>query len=330
MDLSIIVPVYNTEKYIRACLESIFKQELDDDNFEVIIVNDGTRDNSMEVIADIISQHNNITVINQDNQGLSVARNNGISAAKGEYILMPDSDDLLIENSLKQLVEIALETKADMVIADYLKKNDEEILIINNSPIKQPHFEMYEKKGELYFMEDLLPTECYVWRTLFRRAFLIKNNITFYPDIYFQDIPFTHECYLKANKCIKVSRLLSIYRRGHDNAATAYTSFSTKKARDLCIAITKTWELTRLNFVTPALKKKIVSNIYVIFSNLCFRILLFMKNREDAIQTLRFLDRQAPDLRFTNGISQRIGDYIRRKVPHIYLICLSYKWRIHH
>ena len=88
MDLSIVVPVYNVEKYVRTCIESIFKQGLDEKCFEVIIVNDGSTDRSLEVITDIISQHSNIVVINQENQGLSVARNNGIAAAKGEYILM--------------------------------------------------------------------------------------------------------------------------------------------------------------------------------------------------------------------------------------------------
>lgn len=330
MDLSVIVPVYQVEKYVRPCMESVFKQRIDDNRFEVIIINDGTKDKSMEMIADIINQHKNITVINQENQGLSVARNNGIAAAKGEYILMLDSDDLLVENSLKQLVEKAIETKADMVIADFLKKNDKEILNIYNSPIKQPHFEMYEKKGEQYFMEDFLPAECYVWRSLFRRAFLIKNNLSFYPGIFFQDIPFTHECYLKANKCIRVSILLNIYRRGHDNTATALSSFSAKKARDLCIAITKIWELSRLNNISPALRKKMESNIHVIYLNLCFRILYFLNTHEEAIQTLKFLNKQAPDLRFTNNFSQRIGDFLRRKMPYIYLKYLSFKWNYHH
>ena len=76
--LSIIVPVYKVEKYIRPCIESIFKQGLDDADFEVIIVNDGTPDKSMEIIADIIAAHQNITVINQENQGPSMARNNAM------------------------------------------------------------------------------------------------------------------------------------------------------------------------------------------------------------------------------------------------------------
>lgn len=126
MDLSIIVPIYNVEQYVRACIESIYRQGLDEDRFEVVLVNDGTKDKSMEVIADIIQQHKNITVINQENQGLSMARNNGMAIAKGEYLLMPDSDDLLIENSVKPLLEKALETKADMVVADFVEMNDKE------------------------------------------------------------------------------------------------------------------------------------------------------------------------------------------------------------
>ena len=329
MDLSIIIPVYNVEKYIRTCLISVLSQGVDESRFEVIIVNDGSTDNSIEAVKDIIISHSNITLINQENQGLSVARNNGIALAKGEYILMPDSDDLLVENSLKPIIEKALETKDDMVIADFLKMDDKDIQDINNSPVKQPSLKMYEKTGKQFFLEDMLPTECYVWRTLFRRDFLIENNITFYPGIYFQDVPFTQECYLKANKCLKISRFLSIYRRGHNTAATSLSSFSLKKAMDLCIAITKTWELKRLDNISPALKKKIDSNVYSLYSNLCFRILYYLSNREEAVQTLKFLDKQAPDLRFTNGIAQRIGNLLRRKAPHIYLISLDIRWSIH-
>lgn len=79
--LSIIVPVYNVEKYIRPCIESIYHQGVEEDDFEVIIANDGTKDRSIEVIQDIISRHYNITIINQENQGLSVARNNGMAMA---------------------------------------------------------------------------------------------------------------------------------------------------------------------------------------------------------------------------------------------------------
>ena len=191
MDLSIIVPVYNVEKYIRPCFESIFRQGLEDDRFEIIIVNDGTPDRSMEMITDIIGQHQNITIINQENQGLSGARNNGIAVAKGEYIFMPDSDDILIENSLKPLLEKALETKADLVVADFLEMDDEEIDDFHKKDFKQPELQFKKFVGEQIFLEVLNPYHCYVWRTLYRREFLNTENMISYPGIRYQDIPFT-------------------------------------------------------------------------------------------------------------------------------------------
>ena len=191
--LSIIVPVYNVEKYIRSCIESIFRQNLDESIFEVIIVNDGTEDRSMEVIQDIISEHSNIIIINQENLSLSVARNNGIVKAKGEYIIMPDPDDLLVDDSLSVLLEKAISSKVDLVVADFLEMTDEEIE--STIEIKQLEIVFDEKSGKELFLEDLNPYECYVWRTIYRRDFLLDNNLKFYPGIRYQDIPFTHECY---------------------------------------------------------------------------------------------------------------------------------------
>ena len=125
--ISIIVPIYNVENYVLLSLESIYKQGLDEESFEVILINDGSTDKSMEIIADFILHHKNIIVINQENQGLSVARNNGIAHARGEYILMPDSDDLLIENSLPTLLDLAIKNQADLVVADFIEMYDEQI-----------------------------------------------------------------------------------------------------------------------------------------------------------------------------------------------------------
>ncbi len=122
--LSIIIPVYNVEKYIRTCLESVYKQGINDENFEVIIINDGTKDRSIQIIKDIISQHNNIIVYNQENQGISSTRNKGIELARGKYIFMLDSDDLLVENSLSIIMDKALSSKYDLIVADYKEMND--------------------------------------------------------------------------------------------------------------------------------------------------------------------------------------------------------------
>lgn len=315
MDLSIIVPLYNVEKYIRPCIESIFKQGLDDTGYEIIIVNDGTKDRSMEMIADIIQQHKNITVINQENQGLSIARNNGIAAAKGEYILMPDSDDILIENSLKTLLEKALETKADLVVADFMNMTDEEINHFKSSDQKALVFK--EKSGEQLFLEDLNPYQCYVWRTLFRRDFLLENNLTFVPGIYIQDVPFTHECYLKAKKCIRTSWLLNIYRRGRNESATF--SFNKKKAKDFCIAIAKTWELTHLKGLSPQVQDKLQEDVFASFSMIIWIIIHRIEKASDRTDMIDFMKQHVPDLWFKNGVKQKLESYLYRYLPHFFI-----------
>ena len=244
IDLSIIVPVYNVEKYVRTCIESMYRQGLDENKFELIIVNDGTEDHSMEVISDIIEQHSNVIVISQVNQGLSVARNKGIAIAKGEYILMIDSDDLLIDNSVKILLEKALETKAEILTADYLQMNNEDIeafLSITNQN-KNEELIIEELTGEDFLKEDYCRN---IWRNLYRKDFLQTNKISFIPGITAQDVPFANECYLKAKKCIKAHWPLLIYRWGNPSQTTMVFSF--KKAQDLCIAITKIWSFTRIS-----------------------------------------------------------------------------------
>ena len=312
--LSIIVPVYNVEKYIRPCFESIFMQGLDDNDFEVIVVNDGSKDKSMEMISDIILQHNNITVINQENQGLSVARNNGIAVAKGEYIFMPDSDDILIERRLQMLLKKVMEVKADMIVADFLRRDDEEILKLES--IKQKDYVFIEKTGKELMLEDLNPKECYVWRTLYRRAFLIKEHILFVPGVFYQDVPFTHECYLKAEKCIKTSILLNIYRVRRQGAATS--SFNMKKAKDLCIVISKTWELKQCDH-TPRTLQKLEDDVFASFSLLISLVSYSIKKSSERKEIITYLRELSPDLYFKNGAFQLISSFFFRTMPNFYM-----------
>lgn len=298
--LSIIVPVYNVEQYIRPCFESIFNQGLNDDEYEVIIVNDGSTDKSMEMIEDIISQHTNITIINQENQGLSVARNNGIKAAKGEYILMPDSDDMLIGKSLKPLLEKALETKVDLIVADFVKVDANQ----NSIKIHKNSFTIQEKTGFDLFMEDLNPHECFIWRTLYRREFLLEKKIRFTPGVYCQDVPFTHEAYIKAKRCIRTPWLLNIYRAKRPGSASV--SFGMKKALDYTIIISKTWELTKLKGLNPLILHKLQNDIYTTFTVFVYDTFWGIKDKRSRTFLLKELKKNAPDLFFSNGFNQWI------------------------
>lgn len=327
MDLSIIVPIYNVEQYVRACIESIYQQGLDEDRFEVILVNDGTKDKSMEVIADIIQQHKNITVINQENQGLSMARNNGMAIARGEYLLMPDSDDLLIENSLSRLLDLALEEEVDLLVADFLEM-DNEIITSSSSYVNQNRFEFKRKTGIQLFLEDLNPNQCYVWRTLYKRSFILENNLKFVPGIRYQDVPFTHEAYIKANNCIKTSWLLNIYRKNRPGASTH--SFSFKKAKDFCVAIRETWKLRKIKGLPPMVVQKLKDDVYTSFSTLLYHTLHTIKNPIDQYEILKTLNQEVPDLFFTNGRKQKIETLLYKHMPSLYLKIRRLHWNLTH
>lgn len=110
--VSIIVPVYKTELYLRACLDSVYGQTYK--NFEVICIDDGSPDNSISILKQFKQEHENFRYYSQNNQGLSATRNNGIRLAKGKYILPLDSDDILDYDCLKKLVEAVENGECDI------------------------------------------------------------------------------------------------------------------------------------------------------------------------------------------------------------------------
>lgn len=324
--LSILVPVYNVEKYIRPFFESVFRQGLPEECYEIIVVNDCTPDRSMEQVADLLSQHDNITIINQDNQGLSVARNIALDRAMGEYVLMLDSDDLLIDGSLPLLLEKALESKADLVVADFQKLTDEEIEALPQS-VAQPDIEWNEMTGKQAFLEVLNPRECYVWRTMYRRAFLQEHHIRFVPGIFYQDVPFTHECYLNARRCLRTNLLLIIYRQRGGSVQSKYTL---RHAKDFSIAIGKTWALRKKEGISPEEDKKLQADVFTSFYAMMRTTIYFLHSTNDRQQAMDFLTQNAPDLRFTDGRTQRIITLLYRFSPHLLMTVWSLRWKWTH
>ncbi|HPJ59357.1 MAG TPA: glycosyltransferase [Bacteroidales bacterium] len=112
--LSVIIPMYNVEDYVERCIRSLENQDIRHDEYEIICINDGSPDNCREVIKLLQRQFTNIVLVDQENQGVSIARNNGISIAGGKYLLMIDPDDYVVENSLREVLEYA--DKADLEV----------------------------------------------------------------------------------------------------------------------------------------------------------------------------------------------------------------------
>ncbi len=181
MKLSIVVPVYNVEQYVRKCILSIINQ--DDDLFnsiEVIIVNDGTKDKSVEQIQDLVDQYKNITLVNQDNAGLSVARNNGMKLAKGDYVWFVDSDDWISSDALKVLLP-HLDNVNDLVPFAYTMVTE----------TGESLHSVYFDKIKTFSGKDTLRNKCdfhtMAQRAAYRKEFMAKNNLLFKSGIYSQD-----------------------------------------------------------------------------------------------------------------------------------------------
>ena len=100
MKLSIVIPVYNVEKYVNRCLLSVLNQKVSSNEYEIVIVNDGSTDSSLSIVEEMIESYNNVILVSQENAGLSAARNRGLLLAKGDYIWFVDSDDWIDDDSL--------------------------------------------------------------------------------------------------------------------------------------------------------------------------------------------------------------------------------------
>ncbi len=122
MKVSIIVPVYNVEKYLKRCLDSLISQTLKD--IEIICVNDGSKDNSDKILEEYARKDSRIIIINQENQGISVARNNGMDIAKGKYVGFVDSDDWVDSDFFEKLYNAAEKNNAQMAVCSIIRLNE--------------------------------------------------------------------------------------------------------------------------------------------------------------------------------------------------------------
>ncbi len=316
MKLSIIVPVYNVEQYIGACLESIFRQALCDDDYEVVVVNDGTPDRSMDVVSGMQATHHNILVVEQQNQGLSAARNAGLERASGQYVLFLDSDDLLIDGTLHQLLLGGIDADADMVVGDFVKMGDAEIQNMTTLPSTVKTEAPVVTSGKDFFLQEFNPQQCYVWRMLYKRQFLQNNGIRFITGICFEDVPFTTESYLRAGKCVRIRTAFYVYRQRSNSIVT---SVNMKKLTDFNTVLAALCDMKPRLCTTPRLRSRMDDTIFVTFSIAVWYLThdkVLLAERRTFIDDLH---KKVPALKFTGGLKQRIVSLMFRYMPETYL-----------
>lgn len=172
--ISVIIPVYNTERYLARCLESIINQSLRE--IEIIIVNDGSPDNSQQIIEQFAQRDGRIIVINQPNGGLSKARNTGLSIAQGEYILHIDSDDWVEDNYLSDMYSIAKAENLDIVVSDiWIDYDNGNIRYLKD--LRFTHSAIINNRQYLqgFLCGKISPN---AWNKLLKRSLYHANNIT--------------------------------------------------------------------------------------------------------------------------------------------------------
>ena len=206
--ITVIVPVYNVEKYLSQCLENIIHQTYT--NLEVICVNDGSTDNSKNILVNYTKIDKRIRIIEKENGGLSSARNVGIKAATGDYIHFIDSDDYIPLNYYEEMIKSLANTNADIVCAGfYFEKHPNESIRFKDTYI---YTNINDKLIKIFVYKHM-----YVWRYLIKTSFIKKNNLSFIEGKYIEDVMFTIPAFTKANKIVVVPNIQYFYRYNQES-----------------------------------------------------------------------------------------------------------------
>ncbi|EGW47119.1 hypothetical protein HMPREF0666_01692 [Prevotella sp. C561] len=185
MLLSFIIPVYNAEKYIERCVESVYHQGLNINDFEVLVVNDGSTDNTSVLLNRMKVSYSNLSVINKSNGGQGSARNLGVEVASGDYIMFIDADDYLIDNQIKDCLQKTIDNNLE-VCCMRIKR-----LLPSGEPAKvnAPHFSEVEVyTGSWLLLHGYFPAS--VCAHFFKKEFLLRSGIRFLTDIMHEDVDF--------------------------------------------------------------------------------------------------------------------------------------------
>ena len=248
MLLSIIIPMYKVEPYIERCLISCINQDISADEYEIICVNDGSPDSSASIARRIAEAHSNIKVVDRSNGGLSEARNTGLRIAKGDYVWFVDSDDWIKENCLKKITTICLQRKLDML----------QICAADNIEGRNIRRFSYSDEISVFSGKTVLEKNipyCAPF-AVYRRLFLIQNNLYFYKGILHEDNEFKPRAYYYANR---ISSINDIMYYVYQNPNSITRTINPQKAFDGIIIMNRLHKFAKDNSDAESLFHKIIT-----------------------------------------------------------------------
>lgn len=324
--VSIIIPVYNVEKYLDKCINSAVNQSLE--CIEIIIINDGSTDNSINIIKDYKDRYNNIHLINQSNKGVSASRNIGIKNAKGEYIYFLDSDDYIDLNLAKDLYSLAKLNNLDMIHFDaeviYNNGFNEKNNPYDRSKIIEP--KIYSGKS---FFETVKQNKGYrasVCTYMYKNEFLRVKGLNFYEGILHEDELFTTKAILSANRILYLPKKYFFRRMRSGSIMT-----TTKNIRNIIGYYTVAEELYK--YYIDNLKKLSIETRKILLRTIaghysyCNRMFLKLSNKD--VESYKVIEKINKSIKLKSDIYNKIHKklLIVVNITNTY-ICFNYKHNV--
>lgn len=206
--MSIILPVYNVENYIEKSILSVLNQSYID--FELLVVNDGTPDSSIEVAEQF--NDTRIKIFHKENGGLSDARNYGLERAKGEYVYFMDSDDWIEPNLLEECISVLEDRNLDIVVFGYVQDNEDSDEVLLSSKEFIPGIDIMKRGSNKLFDSQLMGILGYAWNKVYKRSLLVNNSITFEKGTsLIEDVLFNTQVYQKVDQLNFINEALYHY-----------------------------------------------------------------------------------------------------------------------
>lgn len=223
--LTVVIPVYNVEKYLKRCVESVLFQEWH--NYDILLVDDGSTDSSPQICDDYAKVYDFISVIHKKNGGLSEARNTGISHAKGDYVYFPDSDDWLEPQTFKELADVLESQEFDIVSFNREFVKGEEDPIVSDPLVTQ----VYEGKDAFVQMLKHSYITGFANDKIYKKSLFIDNNISFPKGKYYEDLGTNYKLFLSAENVFATNQ--KYYHYLIDNPDSITQSWNEQKFSDM-------------------------------------------------------------------------------------------------
>lgn len=282
IDLSIIIPIYNVEKFLTKCINSVLDNDWSGIVYEIILVDDGSPDRSLDIALNFKNKYDNIKVISQKNKGLGGARNTGINNAEGKYLFFLDSDDYFLKDKFQEVVKIALENNIDILEFGALRVNENYQLIDN----------IFCKKNS-----DILDGLTYVGHysfensacnKIYNRAFLLQNAILFFEKTYVEDAPFNAEAFAKAKSVMSVSKIpVAFYQNRNSITRQNRTGENLRKFINDSIKVTRRIKEIEVSVTDRRAEKEFQKRISIFTSG---TILMILKSKFTATEKKKYLN----------------------------------------